>query len=121
MKMKRHIKTNYLFLVITIVAGGLFSSRAKCQNTTTNKDFLDLSARATSVSPAQNFFEYANGTWLKNTPIPADKVAWGSVVQMNEKVLGTNEKHPRFLFLFKESGNRFSGSTDRRFICQRYG
>ena len=37
------------------------------------KDSLDLSGRDTTVSPADNFFMYANGTWLKNTTIPASK------------------------------------------------
>ena len=26
-----------------------------------------------TVSPATNFYLYANGTWVKNNPIPADK------------------------------------------------
>lgn len=38
------------------------------------KNLLDLSARDTAISPAENFFEYANGSWLKNAKIPADKV-----------------------------------------------
>ena len=29
----------------------------------------------TSVKPGDGFFEYAEGTWLKNHPIPADKTA----------------------------------------------
>lgn len=31
----------------------------------------------TTVSPAQDFFSYANGTWLKNNPIPSDQAGWG--------------------------------------------
>jgi predicted metalloendopeptidase len=31
-----------------------------------------------SVKPGDDFFAYANGTWIKNTPIPADKPAYGS-------------------------------------------
>ena len=30
----------------------------------------------TSVSPATDFFSYANGAWIKNTPIPSDESAW---------------------------------------------
>ena len=30
-----------------------------------------------AVKPGENFFEYANGTWMKNTPIPADKSRYG--------------------------------------------
>ncbi len=31
----------------------------------------------TSVAPGDNFYDYANGTWAKNTPIPADKSNYG--------------------------------------------
>ena len=30
-----------------------------------------------SVSPGDDFFEYANGGWIKKTPIPASESAWG--------------------------------------------
>lgn len=30
------------------------------------------------VAPGDNFYEYANGTWAKTTPIPADKSNYGS-------------------------------------------
>ncbi|MEO8711888.1 MAG: M13 family metallopeptidase, partial [Parafilimonas sp.] len=30
-----------------------------------------------SVNPADDFFDYANGKWIKNNPIPADESAWG--------------------------------------------
>ena len=31
----------------------------------------------TTVSPATDFFEYANGGWIKSTPIPAAESGWG--------------------------------------------
>ena len=31
----------------------------------------------TTVSPATDFFEYANGGWIKSTPIPASERGWG--------------------------------------------
>src|SRR5437870_3566443 len=31
----------------------------------------------TQVKPDQDFFEYANGGWLKRNPIPASEPAWG--------------------------------------------
>src|SRR5215213_7639703 len=30
-----------------------------------------------SVSPAQNFFQFANGGWIKRNPIPDDQGSWG--------------------------------------------
>ncbi|HEY1848150.1 MAG TPA: M13 family metallopeptidase [Opitutaceae bacterium] len=32
----------------------------------------------TSVSPKEDFFHYANGTWIKNTPIPPEYSRWGA-------------------------------------------
>lgn len=31
----------------------------------------------TSVSPNQDFYNYVNGTWMKNTEIPDDRSSWG--------------------------------------------
>ena len=42
------------------------------------KEVLDLSAMDTTVNPADDFFDYANGTWMKKTEIPASKTGWGS-------------------------------------------
>jgi putative endopeptidase len=39
-------------------------------------DFLAADIDST-VNPATDFFEYANGEWIKNNPIPADQSGWG--------------------------------------------
>jgi len=39
---------------------------------------LDLAGMDLSVKPGDNFFYYANGTWIKNTPIPPDRSSYGS-------------------------------------------
>ncbi|HEY5393581.1 MAG TPA: hypothetical protein VIJ57_15765, partial [Hanamia sp.] len=31
----------------------------------------------TTVKPSDDFFEYANGGWLKKNPIPASESGWG--------------------------------------------
>jgi putative endopeptidase len=51
------------------------------------RNALDLSARDTTVSPADDFYAYANGTWLKHTKIPASKSAWGSFNTVHDRVL----------------------------------
>src|SRR6185437_8524630 len=30
-----------------------------------------------TVNPANDFFDYANGKWIKNNPIPPEESAWG--------------------------------------------
>src|SRR5580658_9884680 len=56
----------------------LLLSLAACHNEPkpATTDFLaqDLD---TTVSPATDFFDYANGGWIKSTPIPAAERGWG--------------------------------------------
>jgi putative endopeptidase len=46
---------------------------------------IDLSARDLNVKPGDDFFRYANGTWLANTEIPADRSRWGTFDLLREK------------------------------------
>ncbi|SEJ20595.1 endothelin-converting enzyme Metallo peptidase. MEROPS family M13 [Sphingomonas sp. OV641] len=38
---------------------------------------FDMAGRDTSVPPGDDFYAYANGTWQKNTEIPADRSSYG--------------------------------------------
>jgi putative endopeptidase len=42
----------------------------------TKPDFLAANIDKT-MSPATDFFLYANGGWIKRTPIPASESGWG--------------------------------------------
>ena len=46
---------------------------------------IDLAVMDKKVSPGDDFFAYANGTWLKATPIPDDKSSWGVGQELAEK------------------------------------
>ncbi len=54
-------------------------------NNTAEKPAMDILASNldTTVKPSDDFFEYANGGWLKKNPIPASESGWGigNVVQ----------------------------------------
>ncbi|HIC7358228.1 TPA: M13 family metallopeptidase [Legionella pneumophila] len=63
----------------------LFSSHSNLSNNNTNA-LLHLDWRDTTVSPAVDFYTYANGNWKKDNPIPADYASWGSFHVVNEKV-----------------------------------
>jgi predicted metalloendopeptidase len=43
-----------------------------------------FSGRDTSVAPGDDFFAYANGAWIRDTPIPADRSSYGVGAQMQE-------------------------------------
>lgn len=57
----------------------------------------------TTVNPADDFFEYANGGWIKANPIPGDETGWGianlvqeelykRLLHINEEALKKNAK-----------------------------
>ena len=45
---------------------------------------INLSWMDKSVSPKDDFYKFVNGTWLKNTEIPADKTRWGSFNELTQ-------------------------------------
>jgi putative endopeptidase len=45
---------------------------------------IDLDAMDRSVKPGDNFYAYANGTWLAKTEIPKDRATWGTGAMVNE-------------------------------------
>jgi len=46
---------------------------------------IDISAMDKNVKPGNDFFQYANGTWLKNNEIPASESRWGSFNVVSER------------------------------------
>src|SRR5881394_1450406 len=51
-------------------------SSPNMQSEPLKKDFLAANLD-TTVSPAQDFFMYANGGWIKKNPIPKEESSWG--------------------------------------------
>ena len=49
--------------------------------------FIDPQNMDLSVKPGDNFYQYANGNWLKTHEIPASKTSWGSFNELREKSL----------------------------------
>jgi putative endopeptidase len=74
----------------TILAGVVLLAMASFKhaddgNTATpDHAILDPANIDHTVRPGDNFFRYANGTWLKNNPIPATETRWGSFNELQE-------------------------------------
>ncbi len=64
----------------------------------------------TTVSPAVDFFEYANGTWLKNTEIPAAYSGWGSFYVLGDQNL---DKLKNILINVENKKNVKKGSSEQ--------
>ncbi len=48
-------------------------------------NYIDRKNMDLSVKPGDNFFLYANGNWIKNNPIPASRVRWGSFDELRQE------------------------------------
>ena len=66
---------------------------AACNNSTNavRPDFLTANIDST-VRPGDDFFEFANGGWIKRTPIPAEESGWGLGNLVNEEIYGRLRK-----------------------------
>lgn len=53
-------------------------------NAQTPAKYIDRANMNLSVKPGDDFVEYANGTWLKNTKIPAKETRWGTFNQLRD-------------------------------------
>ncbi|MEO8149040.1 MAG: M13 family metallopeptidase [Bacteroidia bacterium] len=45
---------------------------------------VDIANFDTTITPGQDFFQYVNGSWLKNNPVPATESRWGSFSEVKE-------------------------------------
>ena len=83
------------------------------------KKFIDRANMDLTVKPGDNFFLYTNGTWLKNTPMPASKTRWGSFDMLAEEssqalkgLLEDAAKNPMKNDLMKRVGDFYASAMD---------
>ena len=79
-----------------------------------NKGF-DISRMDKSVDACTDFFQYANGTWLKNTEIPAAYSRWGSF-----NILGENNNDILKTVLETAEKTKAADGTDAQLIGDYY-
>ncbi len=46
---------------------------------------IDLAAMDKSVDPKDDFYQYANGTWLRENQIPSDESRWGTINMLADR------------------------------------
>ncbi|BCA94258.1 metallopeptidase [Legionella antarctica] len=80
------MKINVKLLTLSLIFSSSVGSASPAKNTKAI-DPLHLDWLNSSVSPAQDFYAYANGNWQKKHPIPAEYSSWGTFNLVNEKVL----------------------------------
>lgn len=80
-----------------------------------NKGF-DTSRMDTNVEACTDFFEYANGTWLKNTQIPSTESRWGTF-----NILGDNNTSTLKKILDEAAQAKGAKNSDTQLIGDFYG
>lgn len=71
---------------------------------------INLAAMDTSVKPGDDFYQYANGAWMKNTEIPADRASTGSFLVAFE----ATEQHTKQLIAELVTSPQAAGSDNAR-------
>ncbi|MEC4048088.1 M13 family metallopeptidase [Flavobacterium sp. SUN046] len=94
MKIQNKVK---MALAVTSVFA-LSHSYAQQKTHGINLDLMDKTVR-----PNDDFFKFVNGTWVKNTEIPADKTRWGSFDELRQNtdkdalaILNEATKNPKY-------------------------
>jgi putative endopeptidase len=67
----------YLCAALCVCGGVAFAADAPVVG-------VDTGAMDRAVAPGDDFYGYANGSWVKRTAIPADQSSWGSFNALNE-------------------------------------
>jgi putative endopeptidase len=71
---------------------------------------IDLAGMDNSVKPGDDFFHYANGTWLKTTAIPPDRSSYGLDARLTEQAA----QRTRALLEQASKSNAPVGSDERK-------
>ncbi len=75
-------------IFITLICASFQACNTGNNTTTETKPAVDILASHldTTISPADDFFEYANGGWIKQNPIPASESGWGIGNHVQEEI-----------------------------------
>lgn len=95
-------------LVLALLCAG-FSACNDKKASTPKKDPLAANLD-TTVNPAKDFFDYANGGWIKSNPIPGDLSSWGIGQLVNEE----NLTRLREISEKAAKANAAKGTTDQK-------
>ena len=98
--MKVQLYKKMLFVILAIIG---FTNCNAQKEVAKKEPGINVSYMDKSVKPSDDFFKFVNGTWLKNTEIPADKTRWGSFDELRQNtdkdalaILKDAAKNPKY-------------------------
>ena len=105
----RVLSFSFLLVVFLTNCTNNSSTTKANQSDTTKPDVLAVNMDS-SVNPAQNFFLFANGSWIKRNPIPGDQGSWG----IGNLVVEENLNRLRKISEEAATKNAANGSTEQK-------
>ncbi|MFA7358726.1 MAG: M13 family metallopeptidase, partial [Bacteroidales bacterium] len=96
-------------VVFTLIITGLCMSSC-IDKKTSGVPGIDLTDLDTTMSPAQDFYQYACGGWIEKNPLPAEYARYGSFDQLAENT----QKQLRELVLELEGSTHPEGSVAQK-------
>ncbi len=70
---------------LTLVAFGSPETSMCNTSTSGNEKAFDPGSMNLSVKPGDDFYEYAEGAWIKSHPVPADKSRYGEFAIVGDR------------------------------------
>lgn len=92
-----------------VAFAGITSCNNNDKTTTPKQDVLAANIDST-VNPGTDFFDYANGGWVKKNPIPGEQSSWG----IGNLVIEENLKRLREISEKAAASNAAKGSNDQK-------
>lgn len=112
--MNKHISAlSVLALALSIASCG--GDEKKDENTVKNTG-IDVANIDSTVNPADDFYQFVNGRWLKNNPIPESESRWGSFNELFDK----NQKKLRVILEEAAADKAVAAGTERQKIGDFY-
>ncbi len=81
------MKQKIITLAILAIGGSIACAATSNIPESTLVSGINRTNRDLSVRPQDDFYQYSNGLWLKNTRIPADKSSWGAFNELRQTTL----------------------------------
>ena len=97
------------FLAASLIAFTSCKEEAKTETKTEEIPGIVLENMDTSVNPKEDFYNYVNGSWMKNTEIPKERTTWGGFSVLRKS---TDDDVLKILALAKEGGS-YGPETDQ--------